>query len=550
MICNLNLFHSPTKIITLGLILFSFQNLSAQSNWVVEKLPETINSAFDEITPVPSRDGKALYFTRVGYPEFERTLIFDTIDYAQKLKESEYLKMLGGLYAELGQTYRSDPTRSAFNQDVWMSQADSAGAFYTVAHPGYPLNNALTNSLVAITPDPNAFYIVNQFKPEGDMKRGFSIIRRQNDSTWQFPQPVNIADYYTITSDVNLTMSFDGQVLILSAARFDSRSLDLYICFKEGENKWSAPKHLGNVINSDRREMTPYLSENNRTLYFASDRESGVGGLDIYMTRREDDTWFNWSSPIQLIEPINSRADESQPYFNMTTGYLYFTSKRDGNSDIYRVSIAPPQPTEIVVKGRIINTRTRQLMTNSAVEYFFDGSERQVFLAEDGTFTLKIPKGVHVKFNGLKPGFTGNNEDVYFRQDYYYFKDYYTFDLLMGPLEKGSKITLPPIYFQQSKAEILENSYGALESLAGLLTENPGMSIKIDGYTDNIGKAEDLIQLFEARANAIRNYLTEKGVSPERVETEGRGPADPINDNSTDELRQQNRRVEIHVTKI
>jgi flagellar motor protein MotB len=531
-----------------SLLLF-FSQLPAQSKWVVEKFPDSINSKYDEIAPVPSRDGRTLYFTRTGYPEFNRTLIFDTINYALKLEEEKYWRMLNGLYTELGQSVAGAPWRSAFNQDVWIAHLDTTGDITTIEHPDYPLNNALTNSLVAITPDPNAFYIINQFKPAGDMKRGFSVIRRQSDSTWSFPQPVTIKDYYTITSDVNLTMSFDGKVIILSAARFDSKDLDLYICFQEGEHIWSAPQHLGNVINSGRREMTPYLSENNRTLYFASDRWDSSGGLDIYMTRREGDSWFDWSSPIQFIEPINSKADESQPYFNMTTGYLYFTSKRDGNSDIFKVSIAPPQPTEMVVKGRVIHSKTRFQLTDCAVAYFFEGTERQIIPAPDGTFTIKIPKGVPVYFTGIKTGFNGVPQEVFFRQDYYYFKDFYNIELEVDPLEKGMYIALQPIFFQQSKATILDNSFGELKKLADLLTQNPSIHILIEGHTDNIGKAEDLIQLSLDRADAVKAFLIDQGIEERRIETKGVGPKSPLNDNSSDELRQLNRRVEILITR-
>ena len=545
--------HSyTTRIITIIFLFISYTSIifSQQNNWVVEKLPETINSKFDEITPVPSRDGKTLYFTRVGYPDFNRTLIFDTINYQEKLSETKYMEMLGRLYGELGQTVLGEPYRSKFNQDTWLSNSDTAGGFSIVEHPGYPLNNALPNSLVAITPDPKAFYILNQFKPEGDMKKGFSVIRKQSDGTWSFPRPVVIKDYYTITSDVNLTMSFDGKVLILSASRFDSRDLDLYICFKEGEHEWSAPKHLGNVINSSRREMTPYLSENNQTLYFASDRGTGTGGLDIFMTRRESDSWFDWSPPIQLIEPINSRSDESQPYFNMTTGNLYFTSKRDGSSDIFRVNIAPPQATELVIKGRVINAKTNFQMKDVRIQYTFEGETRDTLVSPNGEYTLKIPKGVKVLLNGLKQGFNGKAEQVFFRPDYYYFQDYYVVDLLIDPLEEGSKIELQPIFFQQSTASILEQSYGELNNLTDILTNMPSIHIQIDGHTDNNGKEEDLIQLSLARANAVKDFLITKGIDGARIKTTGQGSIKPLNDNTTDELRQQNRRVEVVVTKI
>lgn len=537
-------------IFYLCLLMVSMESLYAQTSpWTIEKLPDAINTLYDEIAPVPTRDGKSLYFTRVGYPDFDKTLIFDTIDYAKKLQPAAYEEMLARLYRELGDGARQPVYRSTFNQDVWVSRADSAGAFHGAAHPGYPLNNALPNSLVAITPDPNDFYIVNQFKPEGDMKRGFSSIRLQKDGQWAFPKPVEIKDYYTITSDVNLTMSFDGKVLILSAARYDSRDLDLYICFREGEHQWSAPKHLGNIINSQRREMTPYLSENNLTLYFASDRGDGVGGLDIYMTRREGEDWFSWSPPILLIPPINSRSDESQPYFNMTTGYLYFSSKRDGNSDIFRVRIAPPQPTEIEVRGRVVDQRSRFLLDNCQVQYSIEGSERHVIPAEDGSFVFKIPKGVKATLSGIKAGYTAIPETVFFRQDYYYFQPFYTVDVWMTPLEVGAKIELEPVFFQQSKAIILEQSFETLRTLADLLNNNPELHIRIEGHTDNIGKADDLLQLSIERAAAVKSFLTEQGIDATRIETIGHGAQYPVGDNSSETERSRNRRVEVIITK-
>lgn len=522
--------------------------LAGAQDFKLEKLPEPINSPFDEITPVPSRDGKILYFTRVGYPEFDQTLYLDSVEQSRKLSIEQYQSTLSNIYSEIAGVSVYNPVRSPFNQDIWAVPIDSSGfGFGTVIHPKYPLNNALPNSIVTITPDPNAFYVINQFDPRGNMAKGFSVVRRaSNDGLeWDFPTPVEIKDYYTITSDVSLTMSFDGQVLILSAVRFDSKDMDLYVCFREGENKWGAPQHLGNNVNSPRRETAPFLSEDNVTLFFSSNR---AGGNDIYICRRLDDTWKNWSAPYKAVEPINSSADDSQPYFNMTSGYLYFTSKRDGNSDIFRVQIAPPQPTEIEVIGRVIHRKTKQLIPNAQVRYGTEGNTANIITSSDGTFRLKIPKGVKFEFKPEKPGFVGQAQELLFRRDYYYFNEHYL-DLPLDPLEVNAKIELRPIFFQQSKAVILEESYGELERLAATLLEMPKLRIRVEGHTDNVGKAEDLLRLSEERAAAIKTFLVQKGISRERIETIGYGPKFPLNDNSTDELRAQNRRVEFIITK-
>ena len=529
-------------------LLLAAAMLHAQPMFQLEKLPDFINSAYDEITPVPSRDGNTLYFTRVAYPEFNHYLFLDSVDLYQKYPQDKYDRILRNIYSELSGKPVKDPAASSFNQDVWITEGDSAN-FYFLLHPLEPLNNALPNSIVAITPDPNAFYCINQFSEKGDMSKGFSLIRRV-DSVWTFPVPVEIKEYYTITSDVNLTMSFDGQVLILSAVRYDSRDMDLYVCFREGENRWSAPKNLGKVINSDKRETTPYLSEDNTTLFFSSNRWESSGGNDIFMSKRLDDTWTNWSAPVRLVDPINSPFDESQPYFNMTSGYIYFTSNRDGNSDIFRVRIAPPQPTELTIRGRIFNRQTHELIPNTRIRYGASGGSVNTLSSADGFFTLKIPKGVRFELTPEKAAFSGQTEEVLFRRDYYFFQDYYQVDLWLDPLKVDDKIVLRPIYFQQSKAIILEDSYPELERLAIILTDNPGLEIRIEGHTDNVGKAEDLLHLSEDRANAIRTFLIDKGIAGSRIQTIGYGPKNPITDNSTDELRAQNRRVEIIITKI
>ncbi len=522
-------------------------------DFTLEKLPDFINSEYEEISPVPGRDGKTLFFTRVGYPEFDHTLLIDSVDQFKKLSPSAYTELLAQVYTEINGKNVYNPVRSGFNQDIWMAQGDSVGQFTKIVHPGFPLNNALPNSLVAATPTPGAYYIINQYPRRGGLNKGFSVIQQNPDSTgaWSLPEPVEIKDYYTITSDVSLTMSFDGKVLILSATRFDSKDMDLYVCFREGKHQWSAPQHLGYLVNSARRETTPFLSEDNETLFFSSNRGESSGGNDIFMCKRLDDTWVHWTTPVRLVEPINSAADDSQPYFNMTSGYLYFTSRRGGNSDIYRVQIAPPQPTEIEVIGRVLNRKTGALMKNVSVQYgTADNSEPvHTIRSENGAFRLKIPKGISFVLTPSKPAFWGETDTILFRRDHYYFQEHYI-DLYLDPAEVNERIPLHAIFFQQSKALILESSYPELERLYAVLQENPNLEIRIEGHTDNVGKAEDLLRLSEERAAAIRDFLVQKGITPGRVSIVGHGPKYPLTDNSTDDLRRQNRRVEIVITKI
>ena len=214
------------------------------------------------------------------------------------------------------------------------------------------------------------------------------------------------------------------------------------------------------------------------------------------------------------------------------------------------MQIAPPQPTELTIKGRIINRQTRQLAEKARVRYWAEGGVSNVFTSEDGTFSLKIPKGVAFDLCPEKAGFTGKTERAFFRRDYYYFKDYFSIDLWLDPMEIGAVIELKPVFFSQSKALILEQSFSEMERLTQIMEENVGLKIRIEGHTDNIGKEEDLQQLSEARAQAVKNFLVERGIAAERISVVGFGARRPINDNATEELRQMNRRVEVKISGI
>ena len=233
----------------------------------------------------------------------------------------------------------------------------------------------------------------------------------------------------------------------------------------------------------------------------------------------------------------------------MSSGYLYFTSKRDGNSDIFRIRLALPQPTELLVKGRVINKKTNETVSNTLIRYGAKGEPMNIITSENGFYELKIPKGLAFELMPQKAGFASSITDVMFRRDYYYFREQYV-DVYVEPLEVDTKIELRPIYFAQSKSDILPTSYSELERLAGLLQENPGVCILVEGHTDNLGQSQDLIQLSDVRAQSIRDYLIKSGIDGARIQAKGFGPSEPLNDNSTDELRGMNRRVEVRVTKI
>jgi outer membrane protein OmpA-like peptidoglycan-associated protein len=534
------------SIVTILLLAHFSLNIYGQ-NFQVEKLSPVINSSnYDEISPVVSTDGKELYFTRVKHPEYDRTLIWNGQDISLSEDILEYERVLKKVYSEITGQEVYDPITSPFNQDVWIAKSSADADFVKVIHPPYPMNNALPNSVCAVTQDPNTFVVVNKFGQDGSMEGGFSFIDRETDTKWHFPRPIDIKDFYSLGADVSLNMSPDGEVVVLSLSRYDSYGdNDLYVSFRIDSTHFSEPQNLGSQVNTYFREITPFLSLDRKSLYFSSNRKGTIGGNDIFIAERLDDTWKNWTSPKRFIEPINSKSDDSQPYFNAATGYVYFSSKRDGSSDLFRAKIAEPSNDEVTLVGKVTNPKTSNpinakiLVTIPTKSWYV----KTYFTEENGDFRITVPKGETVEITPVVSGYSGKASVQKFEKNYYYFKEY-DLQLEAQPLEKGMKVNLEPIYFEQSKAIIRSISYSELDKLVKFLNDNKNVYILIEGHTDNNGKEPELLALSEDRAYAIKEYLILQDIHPIRIETKGFGSSKPISTNGTEEDRAKNRRVE------
>jgi outer membrane protein OmpA-like peptidoglycan-associated protein len=520
----------------------------------VEKLHNRINTIYDETNPVISLDGKNIYFTRVGHPSFEKTLTMNHEDCSTSLTFSDYKKTLSDIYSQLGESPDVNPFSSSFNQDIWIAKTNQS-EFDHIVHPSYPLNSALPNSVCAITTSPNTIVILNQFFKDGSMYKGFSFAK-ENHEGWQFPEPIFIYDYNNIEPGVNLTLSKDNEVMVLSMGEEKSYGQnDLYVSFRIHTTLWSAPIHMGPSINTAYREMTPFISDKKQFLFFSSNRPGGVGGNDIYVSERLDDSWTNWSTPVALPNPINSPFEDAQPFLNSHSGFLYFTSTRDGSSDIFRVDFTNPQktipkPVEsknircIVVDSKTGKAIPAKLAFGNAA---LDDYQKEVLVTEDGTL-LPLNKGSILKFLPQKDGYI--SKEIKIDISNFSASKQKRLEIPIDPIAVHTKISMNPVFFMRAKDRILSSSYPELDRLSSILKTHPKIQIQINGHTDNVGDDWALYQLSEKRAVAVKRYLVNKGIQSYRIKTKGYGAARPITDNSSEKLKAKNRRVEVIITKV
>lgn len=549
--------------------LFISINSFAQ-NAKVEKLHQRLNTdKYDETTPCISSDGHTLYFTRGKSPEFEKSCMVGEQDISKSLSGKKYQTYLRKVYGQLAGTPIQVPEKSNLNQDVWIAQTANKD-FDIILHPGTPLNNALPNSIRTILPTTNEIVVFNQSIQNGKKLNQFSKSSRNADGSWTKATALNIPFLESINKDAGITFSEDGKVMIIALEQADAiGKSDLYICEKQKNGYWSKPKNMGRGINTLFAESTPHLAPDQKSLYFSSDRGNEKGKTDLYFQKRLGTGWDQWSAPQKFRHPINTNANESHPYFCESTGFLYFSSNREGSWDIFRTKISQAKPNGLTIQGQLFNDFDLSPI-DALISSRDKNGNKVVTSTRNGKFCLLLPWNAKVKISARKKDFkedytvivTGPKVSTSFVKNIKLFLEPMKEEIAQkvspssvvskNPIDidpkVGSKLQLDHIYFQRSTAKVYSKSYPEMDRLANYLLQHPEVIILISGHTDNQGDKQLLKKLSEERAEAIKNYLiNNQQINPQRIKTIGYGAEKSLNDNSTDKLRKINRRVEVEI---
>lgn len=390
-------------------------------------------------------------------------------------------------------------------------------------------------------------------------------IATKNGDQWS--EPMNIGSpINTKAWESQPSLSSDGQALYFASNR--NGADDLWVSYRQTNGKWGQPQNLGEPINSPGKEITPFIHADGHTLYFTSDGHPGMGALDLFVSRKQEDG--SWGTPQNLGYPINTEAAEGALVVQLDGRTAYFARDAKAkqaedelfyipNEDIYYFELpeAARATPSTYVKAKVYDAETRYSL-DAAVEIL--GLKKQESIVntrtgEDGEFLLCLPVGKDYALNVSKKGYLFHSENFALEQA----RDQTDPFLLEIPLykvpkqtqaeDKPAPIVLKNIFFESGSAILLDKSFYELEKLYRLLNENPDMKIQLNGHTDNIGSEEDNQQLSENRAKAVYDYLIKKGIIADRLAYKGFGESQPIATNDTPEGRQQNRRTEFEILK-
>ncbi|HEX6190732.1 MAG TPA: OmpA family protein [Chitinophagaceae bacterium] len=510
---------------TLGALIPQKENvITAETIVKVENLGAKINTRLPELRPTISADGNILFFICQNHPE-----------------NTKYNSIRN-------------------SQDIWYAFRDSSGLWSEAMHMDFPLNTYHYNAVFWISPDNNRILIRNAYIDGDYVGNGVSLSYLDKRGRWSKPEMLKIRNYgkYDRGRQYGATMAHDGQTLLLYMTEEKGGILnDIYVCFLLKDGTWSEPKTLGKKINLPKYdEMTPYLASDGVTLYFSSNRPGGLGDNDIWMTKRLDSTWQKWSDPINLGSPINT--PEWDAFFTLDAGgeYAYLTSSAEGygESDIVRVKLLErerPDPV-ILVSGNVYNKKTNEPLSASLVyETLPDGAEagNGISNPEDGAFKIVLPYDKNYLIRATADHFFAQSEnlnlDSLVKAGY---KEIHK-DLFLVPIEIGQVVRLNNVFFDFDKWDLRPESFLELNRVVKLLQDNPAIEIEMSAHTDSYGSDDYNYKLSDNRARSVMEYILAKGISPNRITSQGYGETKHVAPNDTPENRQLNRRVEFTILK-
>lgn len=480
-------------------------------------LGPNINSELNEYFPCLTADNETLLFTRLV----------------------EYARSSTGMQEDFYVSY--------FENDNWQPAFDI----------GFPINTNLNEGAPTLSADGNIliFTACESLDGYGQGRKGFGrcdlFVSKRSGNEWTFPynlgEPVNSRHWESQAS-----FSSDGRTLYFVSNR--NKGYDIWVTRVNNNGEWSEPEMLGDNINTDGYEGSVFIHPDNQTLYFSSDGHVGMGKMDIFLSRK--DSLGHWGKPVNLGYPINSHKDDNSILISADGELAMFASDRDegfGGLDLYHFELYEEVRPKAVtyIKGTVFNAETKaklearfelsNLKTGDvAVESF---SNRKT-----GEFLVCLPTNDDYALNVFKEGYLFYSDNFSLAGESSS-SDPVLLEVPLNPLKVGEKVIMKNVFFDTDQYELLGTSMVELKNLISLLNNNPEMHIEISGHTDNVGTPEYNLSLSENRAKAVFDYLVQSGIDSSRLLYKGYGETQPLDTNDTETGRASNRRTEFKVVE-
>lgn len=435
-----------------------------------EPFDDKINSKFHECTPVFTKDGLTMYFTRNNYLD------------GKKGKDSNKIILLKIYKATREDGQWKNIIELPFNSDQ-----------YSAAHP-------------ALSADDKTLYFASNM-----------------------PGTLGQSDLFKVTIN--------------------------------GNGTYSVPENLGTTINTEGRETFPFISDDNE-LYFASDGRPGLGGLDIYVSRIENDLSFTEVKNVGA--PINGPQDDFAFLIDGKSRNGFFTSNRIGGKgfdDIYKFTETKKLRCEQAIAGIVTDQETGQFVADSKLSLFDEKFEFiKASVSDDkGEYGFEVECGKKYYVRAEKPDYETKERNIIIAKVTGKTDLSVALEKRIKPIGLGTDLAktlnIPMIYFDLDKSFIRKDAAFELEKIVAVMKQYPKMKIDVRSHTDSRQTAKYNEALSDRRAKSTRAWLVENGIDASRLTAKGYGESQLVNhcaDNvkCSEEEHQANRRSEFVIVSM
>ena len=468
-----------------------------------------------------------------------------------------------------------------YDEDIYVSHRDAEGRWGTPVPISRKINSSKHEATISVSANGRELYIYKDDNGDGN------IYISRMDTLDKWTKPVKLGPTInTSAMESHASISAGGQRLYFSSDRkggFGGK--DIYVVRKLNNGQWSKAENLGETINTPFDEEGPFIHADEVTLYFSSQGHNNMGGFDIFKT--ELDSMDNWKMPINVGFPINTPQDDVFFVLDQSGKFAYYASEREdgmGGSDVYKMTLPEDDAdSRVLVKGKVsictgvlpaVQITIQSGKTGEIIGRYKPNSKTGKFLfvlhtgysyfikykADGKQFkreSLEIPIESSVRDYKrdikLRSG-TGCDEEFFSLLASAYFFDDSDEGFINQGIVYDEKIEIKNILFPFGKANKIKANKD-LDILASYLKENAKAIIEIGAFADAVGAAEYNKRLTEKRANVVVKYLTDRGAKKGQLVSVGYGEENPIARNQNPdgswnkEAQKYNRRIEFIVIK-
>lgn len=437
-----------------------------------------------------------------------------------------------------------DPMKKTYNEDLFFTiKTDSVWSF---SEEFKTINTPYNEGSACLSKEGKKLYFARCNSPDSRGNCDIFVAELRADSTWGNVRNLG-PNINSVSWDSQPSLSHSGDTLFFASDRIGGFGFsDIYYSVKDENGVWQKALNIGPIINTRAFEVSPFLHHKFNVLYFSSNGQPlNFGDFDIYKSYRQGEAW---GEPKNIGPLVNGAGSEYYFTIDSESSQLYYASSAADdlqNLDLFSFPVPMEAQPEATVRltGSLVDSQTKKPFQGivSIIDLDKGVEVAPKFLRDDGSFDFNLIN----KRNYL---LIIQGDDFFRIEEIFFLDGDKEINLETEPIE--SKLAFKSLEFENGKSDILEPMHKDLDKMANFMIDHPKFKLNISGHTDSQGNENSNLKLSQARADAIKAYLIYRfKIEASRIEAHGYGSSRPIVEETNDDHRSLNRRVEFEITK-